>query len=137
MAKRVIKGSLIKLGGSDTDFSDEVSGATLEIEGELKDVTNFASGDWDEEIVGTFKGKLTIEAFHDSAQNKIQDFFWTNLGVAVAFKLREQNAAIGTTNREFRGSINVNKVVAGGKVKDVFGGSYNFNTTGTITRHTS
>lgn len=54
--KHLVKNILLWMG--EHRISSQVNEITFEAEGELKDTTNCESGDWDEEIVGTFKSNV-------------------------------------------------------------------------------
>lgn len=137
MAKKVIKGAFLSLGG--TDYSAQVKSATLTISASEVDVSNFATGDWSEMLVANLKGTLAIEWVKDADLSGLDAAMWTALGTdaGVTFALRVDDAAKSPTNPEFTGTVKVTTWGVGGSVGQAFGGSTSWPVSGAVTRSTS
>jgi hypothetical protein len=112
--------------------------AELSIEVEEKDVTNYASLGWKEVTGGLKSGELGCEFLQDFAATKLDAIMWPLLGAVVPFEVRADQAAVGTGNPKYTGSILINGWnPITGSVGDEATVSIGFPTSGAVTRGTS
>jgi hypothetical protein len=112
--------------------------AELTIEVEEKDVTNYASLGWKEVTGGLKSGELGCEFLQDFAATKLDAIMWPLLGTVVPFEVRADQAAVGTSNPKYTGSILINGWnPLTGSVGDEATVSLGFPTSGAVTRATS
>lgn len=136
MAKMVLLNQMLLLNG--TDVSAYCTKAELSIDAENKDVTTFGSAGWKESIGGLKSGTLAIEFQDDYAVSALDSILWPLLGTVVTFEVRPTNAARGTSNPAYTGSVLVtNHDAIKGGVGDDATVSISLPTTGAILRQTS
>jgi len=136
MAKFVLTAAYTALNG--TDRSSYLSSSELTIESEAKEVTNYGSGGWKEFLGGLKSGELKLKFFQDVAASAIDSIMWPLLGTVVSFEVRATNAAVGTSNPKYSGSV----LITGwnpieGSIGDEATVSVSFPTSGAIARATS
>jgi hypothetical protein len=111
--------------------------AELSIEVEEKDVTNYASLGWKEVIGGLKSAELGCEFLQDFAAAQLDAIMWPLLGSVVPFEVRADQAAVGTSNPKYTGSILINGWnPITGSVGDEATVSIGFPTSGAVTRAT-
>lgn len=112
--------------------------AELTVEVEEKDVTNYASLGWKEVIGGLKSAELSCEFLQDFAATKLDAIMWPLLGTVVPFEVRADQAAVGTSNPKYTGSILINGWnPLTGSVGDEATVSLGFPTSGAVTRATA
>jgi hypothetical protein len=120
------------------DLSSYTRKAELSVEVEDKDVTTYASLGWKEVIGGLKSGELGCEFLQDVAATKLDAIMWPLLGTVVPFEARADQAAVGTSNPKYTGSILINGWnPLTGSVGDEATVSLNFPTSGAVTRATT
>ncbi len=136
MAKMVLTASYLAINA--VDISSYCSKIEITVNVEKKDVTTYASVGWKELLGGLKSGQLSFEAFNDFAAGALDSQLWALLGVVTTFEVRPSNAAVSATNPKWTGSVLVDKVQPiSGKVGDVNGSSYAFDTSGPVPRATA
>lgn len=137
MAKFVLTAEKILINGS--DLSSFCSKAEFTISAEVKDDTNYASGGWKEELAGLRQGKLALEFYNDfTVTTGVDAIMWPLLGTIVTFEVAGTQAARGTSNPSYTGTILIsdwNPIT--GKVGDVDTSSVTYQTSGVVLRQTS
>jgi len=116
------------------DISAYCKSATLTIDVNQLDTTDFASGGWTEMIGGLKSGTLSLEIMDDVADDQIDEDFYAILGTVVPFTVKLNNAAISASNPEYEGSVLITSHSIGGAVGDLATKSYSFPITGAIVR---
>ena len=116
------------------DVSAYCKSATLAVDVNQLDTTDFASGGWTEMIGGLKSGTLSLELMDDVADNEIDEDFYAILGTVVTFAVKLNNSAISASNPEYQGSVLITSHSLGGAVGDLATKSLTFPTTGAITR---
>lgn len=112
--------------------------AELTVEVEDKDVTNYASLGWKEVLGGLKSAELSCEFLQDFAAAQLDAIFWPLLGTVVPFEVRADQAAVGTSNPKYTGSILINGWnPIEGSVGDEATVSLGFPTSGAVTRATA
>lgn len=112
--------------------------AELTVEVEEKDVTNYASAGWKEVLGGIKSAGLAVEFLQDLAATKLDSIMWPLLGSVVAFEVRGDQAAVGTSNPKYTGNILINGwSPLTGSVGDEATVSQDFPTSGAVTRATA
>lgn len=112
--------------------------AEIAVEVEEKDVTTYASLGWKEVLGGLKSGELGCEFLQDFAATKLDAIMWPLLGTVVPFEVRADQAAVGTGNPKYTGSILINGWnPITGSVGDEATVSINFPTSGAVTRATA
>lgn len=113
MAKMVLKAAYLALNG--TDLSTYTSKIELTAEVDEKDVTTFGSSGWTEVLGGIAKGQMAIGFKQDVAASALDSIMWALFGTVVTFEVRLSNAAVGTNNPKYTGSVLVKewKPIAG------------------------
>ena len=112
--------------------------AELTTEVEEKDVTTYASLGWKEVLGGIKSGELGCEFLQDVAAAALDSIMWPLLGQVVPFEVRADQAAVGTSNPKYTGSILIsgwNPIT--GSVGDENTVSLNFPTSGAVVRATA
>jgi glycine cleavage system aminomethyltransferase T len=102
MAKYVVKDPVVVFAGG--TISANVAQATIALEADDIEVTNFGSaGGFRERIGGLKSGTFSMELHQDFALGSIDSTFFTNLGgtVAVAIRPAGGTAAVGSANPEY------------------------------------
>lgn len=136
MAKMVLLASYVSLNA--TDLSSYARKVELTAEVEDKDVTTYGSLGWKEVLGGLKSGELSIEFLQDVAAAAIDSIMWPLLGTVVTFEVRLDQAAVGTSNPKYTGSVLVNGWnPLEGSVGDEASVSVGYPTSGAITRATA
>ena len=121
-----------------TALSSYTKKAELSVEVEDKDVTTYASLGWKEVLGGLKSGELACEFLQDFAASQLDSIMWALLGTVVTFEVRADQAAVGTSNPKYTGSIlikNWNPIE--GSVGDEATVGVSFPTSGAVTRATA
>lgn len=136
MPKMVLKASFASLNG--VDLSAYTSKIELSAEVEEKDVTTFASGGWTELLGGLASGQLALGFKQDVAAAALDATMWPLFGTVVPFEVRLSNAAVGTGNPKYTGSVLVKEwqPIAGG-VGDTAEMDVTYPTSGAVARATA
>ena len=136
MAKMVLLAQYLSING--TALSSYTKKAELSVEVEDKDVTTYASAGWKEVLGGLKSGELSVEFLQDFAASQLDSIMWPLLGTVVSFEVRADQAAVGTSNPKYSGSILINgwSPITGG-VGDEATVSVGFPTSGAVTRATT
>ena len=116
------------------DISAYTKSATLVIDVNQLDTTDFASAGWTEMIGGLKSGTLSIELMDDVADNEIDEDFYAIIGTVVPFAVRLSSAAVGASNPNYTGNVLITSHSLGGAVGDLATKSYSFPITGAVTR---
>ncbi|MFE2300841.1 hypothetical protein ACFXAW_21960 [Streptomyces sp. NPDC059445] len=135
MAKMVLLAQYLSINGNVLNSSTKK--AELSVEVEDKDVTNYASLGWKEVLGGLKSGELAVEFFQDFAATQLDSLMWPLLGTVVAFEVRADQAAVGTSNPKYTGNILIkgwNPIE--GSVGDEATSGLTFPTSGAVTRAT-
>ncbi|MFJ8081964.1 phage tail tube protein [Streptomyces sp. NPDC096205] len=135
MAKMVLLAQYLSING--TVLNSYTKKAELTVEVEDKDVTNYASLGWKEVLGGLKSGELSVEFLQDFAASQLDSIMWPLLGTVVAFEVRADQAAVGTSNPKYSGSILIKgwNPIEGG-VGDEATVSLSFPTSGAVARAT-
>lgn len=118
-------------------YTNRSKGATLTVDAAQLDSTTMASDGWTEAVGGLKSGTLGVEFLDDVAAGEIDADMWPLLGTVVTFVVRQDDAVVGSSNPEYRGSVLVTQHTIGGSVGDLASKSLSFPTTGAVTRHVS
>ena len=135
MAVQALVAEVVTLNS--VDQSDRCKSATLTIDSAQLDTTTFASDGWTEMIGGLKSGTLTLEFLDDVAASQLDSELFPLLGTVVTFAVRLDDAAVGTSNPEYQGSVLVTQHNIGGAVGELATKSLSFPITGAVTRATS
>lgn len=136
MPLMVLKAAYVALNG--VNRSANCSKAELTVEVEEKDVTVFASNGWKEVLGGLASGGLAVTIKNDVAAAAIDADMWALFGLITTFEVRASNAAVGTGNPKYTGSVLIKSwTPISGSPGDVNEASYTFPTSGVVTRATS
>lgn len=136
MPKMVLTAEFLSINSN--DLSEFTRKAELTVEVEEKDVTNYKSLGWKEVVGGLKSGELGCEFLQDFAATKLDAIMWPLLGTVVPFVVRADQAAVGTSNPSYSGSILINGWnPITGSVGDEATVSLGFPTSGAVTRATT
>lgn len=136
MPKMVLLAEYVSLNG--TELTEYCRKAELSTEVEDKDVTTYASAGWKELLGGLKSGELSLEFLQDVAATKIDAIMWPLLGTVVPFEVRLSQAAVGTSNPKYSGSVLINGWnPIEGSVGDEASVSVGYPTSGAVTRATA
>ena len=136
MPKMVLLASYLELNS--VDRSSWCSKVELTVEVEEKDVTTFTSLGWKEVLGGIKSGGLAITFKNDVGDNQLDETMWALLGTVTTFAVRADNAAVGTSNPQYGGSVLIkNWNPINGSVGDVNEASYTYPTSGAVARTTA
>lgn len=136
MPKMVLLAEYVSIAGN--DLSTYTNKAELAVEVEDKDVTTYGSLGWKEVLGGLKSGTMALEFKQDFAATKLDSIMWPLFGTVVAFEVRSDQAAVGTSNPKYTGSLLVkqwNPVT--GSVGDDATASVSYPTSGAVTRATA
>ncbi|MFF6825052.1 hypothetical protein [Streptomyces longwoodensis] len=103
MAKMVLLAQYLSINA--TVLNNFTKKAELSVEVEDKDVTTYASLGWKEVLGGLKSGGLAVEFMQDFAATQLDAIMWPLLGLVVPFEVRADQAAVGTSNPKYSGSI--------------------------------
>jgi len=76
MAKQVVTVGYVRLGSGPTDYSAQIANATLTLNIEEGDTTNYASGGWKERLPGLIDGQLAITFKQDTDLSGLEAAIW-------------------------------------------------------------
>jgi len=100
MAKFVVKDPVVVFAGG--TISANVAQATIALQADDVEVTNFSGAGWRERIGGLKSGTFSMELHQDSGAGSIDSTFFSNLGGTVAVSVVPGGtAAIGTANPSY------------------------------------
>lgn len=86
----------VRLFGGGCDFTSRSNKVELDVEGEVKDSTNFGSGGWKECLCGLLQGDMTAEGQWEAFDaSKVDDDRWASLGAVTAYTLCPDTADVG------------------------------------------
>lgn len=137
MAKMVLTAAYVNLTGPG-DISGSVSKCELTVDVEEKDVTTFSSAGWKEVLGGLKSAGLALTLKNDMAASALDSLMWAVLGTVIAFEVRASNAAVGTSNPKYTGSVLIKSwAPVSGSPGDVNELSVTYPTSGAVTRATS
>ncbi|NUS74873.1 MAG: hypothetical protein HOV70_01565 [Streptomyces sp.] len=112
--------------------------AELTVEVEEKDVTNYASAGWKEVLGGIKSAGLSVEFLQSFTAAELDAIMWALLGTVVPFEVRADQAAVGTSNPKYTGSVLINGwSPLTGSVGDEATVSQDFPSSGAVTRATA
>ena len=135
MAAFALTGMYVEINSSDS-MNDFVKKATLTLD--VADLDSTAMGDdWKESTAGVKSGSLSLEFVDDAAVSSVDNLLWNIFGTVVQFKIRPDDASVGTSNPSYFGSVLINKHVLGGAHGELAMKSVDFPLSGAITRSTS
>jgi len=136
MAKYVVQNPVVVFAGG--TISANVAQATIALEADDIEVTNFAGGGFRERIGGLKTGTLSMELHQDFALGSIDSTFFTNLGGTVAVAIRPAGtAAAGSASPEYTFSVLCTEYSPiDSAVGDLATFSVSFPITGAVTRGT-
>lgn len=136
MAKMVLLAQFLSINSN--TLNEYTRKAELTVEVEDKDVTNYASLGWKEVLGGIKSAELSCEFLQDVAATELDSIMWPLLGTVVPFVVRADQAAVGTSNPEYTGSILIKSWnPLEGAVGDEATVSVSFPTSGAVTRATA
>lgn len=136
MAKMVLLAQFLSINSNTLNSYTKKAELTVEVED--KDVTNYASLGWKEVLGGLKSAELSCEFLQDFAAAQLDAIFWPLLGTVVPFEVRADQAAVGTSNPKYTGSILINGWnPIEGSVGDEATVSLGFPTSGAVTRATA
>lgn len=137
MAKYVVQNPVVVFAGG--TISANVAQATIALESDDIEVTNFAGNGFRERIGGLKTGTLSMELHQDFAIASIDSTFFSNLGgtAAVAIRPLGGTAAAGSANPEYTFSVLVTEYSPiDSAVGDLATFSVSFPITGAVSRGT-
>ncbi len=136
MPTMVLTAVYLNLAG--TDVSSYTKKAEVAVEVEEKDVTTYASLGWKLVIGGLKSGTLAIEFLQDFAATKLDSLMWPLLGTNIAFEVRPDQAAVGTSNPKYTGTVLVKEwSPVQGSVGDEATVGVSYPTSGAVVRATA
>ncbi|MGW3724144.1 phage tail tube protein [Streptomyces sp. NPDC000851] len=136
MAKMVLLAQFLSINANVLNAYTKKAELTVEVED--KDVTNYASNGWKEVLGGLKSGELSVEFLQDFAASQLDAIMWPLLGTVVPFEVRADQAAVGTSNPKYTGSILINGWnPIEGSVGDEATVSVSFPTSGAVVRATA
>lgn len=137
MAKFVVTNPVIVLAGG--TVSSSAAQCTISVEVANQVTTNFGSNGWEESIGGIKSGTFDVEWHQDFASGAIDSVVWPLLGGTASIVVRPGGTAtIGSSNPEYRFTVNVNQwSPIDSAVGDLATVSTSWPITGTVTRATA
>lgn len=138
MAKQVVKVGSVKLGGN--DYSAQIANASINIDIETGDTTNFAGDGWKEFAPGLKGATLELEFKKDADMSGLDAAVWTAINGAgtLSFEAKLSSASTSAANPKWTGTVLITSWSVGpGQLGQVFGGSASWTITGAVTRATS
>jgi len=134
MPMMVLTAAYVSITGPGAIY-DHCSKVELSVDVEEKDVTTFASLGWKEVLGGLKSGTLALGLKQDIADDGLDEDFWTILGTVVTFEVRLSQAAVGTSNPKYTGSVLIKEwKPLSGSPGDVAEVDVSFPTSGPVTR---
>lgn len=117
-------------------MSDHVRSATLAMEASALDATAMGDG-WTKNVYGLKSGSLQVEFNDDFVPAQVDALLWPLFGTNVAFEVRPDAGAVGTSNPKYTGLIGIAQHNVGGSLNEVSRKSLTFPTSGAVVRGTS
>ena len=120
------------------DRSAYIRSVALHYEGAELDASNFASAGWMTPVSGLRSGNLQLTFNNDVAASAIDSVISALLWTTTTFEIRATNAAVGTSNPKWTGSVLVREwTPLSGSVGDLAESSVTWPLSGAVTRATS
>jgi hypothetical protein len=137
MPKFVVTDPVIVLAGG--TVSTSVASVSINVEADDIETTAFGGGGWRSKVSGLKQGSMDLEFHQDMASGAIDSVVWPLLGGTAAVTVRPGGtAAIGTSNPEYRFTVNVNQWnPIDSAVGDLATVSVSWPITGAVTRATA
>lgn len=137
MAKQVMTSPVVVFAGG--TISGNVAQATIALEADDIEVTNFGGAGWRERISGLKGGTFSMELHQDFALGSMDSTFFSNLGGTVAVSVRPGGtAAVGSANPEYRFNVLVTEYSPmDSAVGDLATFSVSYPISGAVTRATA
>lgn len=140
MSRKVTKAAYFSLGG--TDYSAYVKKVAFKANGDEVDVTTMGDAGWKVLLQGLKSFDISVDFNLDSDFSGIDAAVWAVLIHAstntMAFEVRPDQAAVGTTNPKITGNVLITEGIFGDfGVGEALAKSITFKGTGTPTRATS
>lgn len=136
MAKSVLLNAFVSVSAN--DLAAYCSKIELKAECEEQDATVFASGGWNERLAGLKSFELSLGLKQDVAASALDSIMWPLAFTVVTFETRLSNAAVGTSNPKYTGSILIKEwVPIAGSVGDLAEMDLTFPGTGALVRATA
>lgn len=137
MAPIVITAQFLELDSD--DVSSFLKKATLEVSATKQDSTTMTSLGWETNVKGLKSGNLGLEFVDDFTDEQIDEIVWNLFAASgsTPFTLRQTQSAVGTSNPELVGAINMLEYKAGAGVGELAMKSLSLPTTGQVQRLTA
>jgi hypothetical protein len=137
MAKQIIKDPVVVFAGG--TISANVAQATIALEADDIETTNFAGNGWRERIGGLKAGTFSMELHQDYAAGALDSILFPLLGGTASVIVRPAGgtAAVGSANPEYAFTILVTEInPIDSAVGDLASQSVSWPITGAVTRGT-
>jgi hypothetical protein len=135
MAAFALTGMYVEVNSS-ASLNAFVKKATLTLD--VADLDSTTMGDdWKESTAGVKSGSLSFEFVDDAAVSSVDNLLWNIFGTVVQFKIRPDDAVVGTSNPSYFGNVLINKHVLGGSHGELAMKSIDFPLSGAVTRSTT
>lgn len=137
MAPTVITGQYFSLAA--VDYSQWLKKATLEVSAAKQESTTMTAGGWETSEKGLRSGNVGLEFVDSFTVGEIDALLWGLFtgSISTAFELRQTQAAVGTSNPKWTGSLQVLEYKAGEAVGALATKSLTLPTTGQVQRLTA
>lgn len=136
MAVFALNDAFVSLNG--VDRSASIQAVKLTVEADELDATDFADAGWTVPIAGRKSGTLELTFNQDVAAAAIDSVMWPLMFTTVTFAVRATNAATGTSNPQYSGSVLVKEwTPLDGSVSDLAQVQVSFPLSGAVTRATA
>lgn len=100
--KQVLLDCYLSIDGN--DLSAYTKKVEVSAEAEVKDVTTYGSGGWNERLSGLKSGSLDCDFLQDFAASALDSILWPLLGTNVPFEVRPSQAAVSASNPKWTGT---------------------------------
>lgn len=135
MAAFALTGMYVEVNSS-ASLNVWVKKATLTLD--VADLDSTTMGDdWKESTAGVKSGTVSFEFVDDAAVSSVDNLLWNIFGTVVQFKIRPDDAVVGTSNPSYFGNMLINKHVLGGAHGELAMKSIDFPISGAVTRSTT
>jgi hypothetical protein len=108
----------------------------LAVEANTLNASVYGDG-WTVNKAGMKSGTLTIEFLDDFAVGQLDATLWAIFATVVAFEVRPDAAAVGTSNPKYTGSVLINSHGVGGSLGELAGKTVTYPLSGAAVRATS
>ncbi|HEY5833590.1 phage tail tube protein [Streptomyces sp.] len=136
MARMVLLASYLSINANVlSTFANKIE---LTTEVEEKDITTYGSLGWKEVLGGLRSASLGLGFKQDFTAAQLDSIMWPLFGTVVPFEVRADQAAVGTNNPKYTGSVLIkswNPLT--GSVGDEASVSVSYPTSGVVARATS